>query len=119
MKLNLIKSFIILSLAGQMAFASDVIMATSEDLKEFDQLISKEPPVQAPNQNLPPGQQQPPKKNKKDQKKGSPRQKFGNQPNPNGQPGAVPPQNPNGLPPRPQGPPNQDHRPPPPPPPQN
>ncbi|MEQ1722408.1 MAG: hypothetical protein ABL930_04480 [Pseudobdellovibrio sp.] len=55
---------VIIFFNSQITLASDIIMATSEDLKEFDQLISKEPP---PSKNSP--QQLMPNQNPQNKKK--------------------------------------------------
>jgi hypothetical protein len=111
MKLFFRTSLILFFLSASVVHASDVIMATSEDLKEFDNLISKEKP--ALQKDLPPPQDAnataPPKKFKKP----DPRKNFeghpqNGQPGPNDRPpGQRPPQT--GQPP----PPGQDNRPPP------
>lgn len=53
MKIRSLTAALILLCAGLVASAQDVFMATSEDLKEFDNLISKEkaPPLQPPPAN--------------------------------------------------------------------
>jgi hypothetical protein len=70
--------FLIAFSAASMASASDVIMAKTEDLKEFDRLISKDPkapPQVPPNAQSPQGQQPRPQKPNGD-KKNQNREKF-------------------------------------------
>jgi hypothetical protein len=78
---KLIVLFIIPMIMIQTAFAEDVFMATSEDLKEFDRILSKE------NKNVPPPPQNPRDRflNKKDEPR--------NDKNPNDKNGRPPRQN--------------------------
>lgn len=81
--------FLVFFVFGFSALADDVVMATSDDLKEFDHLISKEnqkkPPEQNPDRKPkapPPQGQQPPSPEDgklppdKDKKSPGPREKF-------------------------------------------
>lgn len=66
--------FLAFFLLGSVTLASDVIMATTEDLKEFDNLIAKDPKAPTPPNGKPPQGQMPapPKKpngDSKDQKR--------------------------------------------------
>ena len=70
--------FLISFLISSASFANDVIMATTEDLKEFDNLIVKDPKAgpQDANTKPPQGQPMPPSKNVKGERKDQNRLKF-------------------------------------------